>query len=157
MIGCEYASILRALDVKVNLVNTRDQLLEFLDDEITDALGYHLREQGVLIRTTRPTSVSRPATTASCCTASQGKKFKTDILLWANGAPATPTTWGSRPSGCTPNQRGQLEVNESYQTVLPHIYAVGRCDRFTRRWPAPPTIKGVSSAATSPMAPATGR
>ena len=38
VIGCEYASILSNLDVKVNLVNTRDRLLSFLDDEITDAL-----------------------------------------------------------------------------------------------------------------------
>ena len=48
VIGCEYASIFRNLGLKVNLVNTRDRLLSFLDDEITDALGYHLREQGVM-------------------------------------------------------------------------------------------------------------
>ena len=50
VIGCEYASIFRNLDCKVNLINTRDQLLEFLDDEIIDALSYHLRDQGALIR-----------------------------------------------------------------------------------------------------------
>ena len=36
--------------MKVNLINTRNQLLSFLDDEIIDALAYHLRENGVLIR-----------------------------------------------------------------------------------------------------------
>ncbi len=50
VIGCEYASIFANLRLKVNLVNTRDKLLAFLDDEITDALGYHLRDQGVVIR-----------------------------------------------------------------------------------------------------------
>ncbi|MEW8396370.1 MAG: FAD-dependent oxidoreductase, partial [Candidatus Thiodiazotropha sp.] len=50
VIGCEYASIFCNLDVKVNLVNTRDRLLSFLDDEITDALSYHLRNQGTVIR-----------------------------------------------------------------------------------------------------------
>ena len=40
----------RNLGCKVNLVNTRDKLLEFLDDEIIDALSYHLRDRGVLIR-----------------------------------------------------------------------------------------------------------
>ncbi len=49
VIGCEYASIFANLDVKVNLVDTRDRLLSFLDDEITDALSYHLRDQGVVI------------------------------------------------------------------------------------------------------------
>ena len=50
VIGCEYASIFRNLDCKVNLINNRDKLLEFLDDEIIDALAYHLRDQGVVIR-----------------------------------------------------------------------------------------------------------
>src|SRR5438132_529885 len=38
--GCEYASMFRNLGCKLNLVNTRGQLLEFLDDEICDALSY---------------------------------------------------------------------------------------------------------------------
>ena len=46
VIGCEYASIFVSLGLKVDLVNTRDQLLAFLDDEITDALGCHLRNLG---------------------------------------------------------------------------------------------------------------
>ena len=48
VVGCEYASIFRGLQVKVNLINTRSQLLSYLDDEIIDALSYHLRENGVL-------------------------------------------------------------------------------------------------------------
>ena len=51
VIGSEYASAFRGLDVKVNLVNTRQRMLEFLDDEISDALSYHMRdEEGILIR-----------------------------------------------------------------------------------------------------------
>ncbi|MGC3971567.1 MAG: NAD-binding protein [Pirellulales bacterium] len=34
----------------MNLVNTRQKLLEFLDDEIIDALAYHMRDRGVLLR-----------------------------------------------------------------------------------------------------------
>ena len=40
----------RNLDVKINLINSRSSLLDFLDDEISDALGYHMRERGVVIR-----------------------------------------------------------------------------------------------------------
>ena len=50
VVGTEYASMFRNLGIKVNLVNTRSSLLEFLDDEIIDALAYHLRDQGVVIR-----------------------------------------------------------------------------------------------------------
>jgi NAD(P) transhydrogenase len=50
VIGCEYASMFRNLGIKVNLVNTREKLLEFLDDEIIDAISYHMRDLGILIR-----------------------------------------------------------------------------------------------------------
>ncbi len=38
VIGCEYASIFRGMDVKVDLINTRDRLLAFLDQEMSDSL-----------------------------------------------------------------------------------------------------------------------
>ena len=50
VIGSEYASIFRGLGVKVDLINTRDRLLSFLDDEMSDSLSYHLWNNGVVIR-----------------------------------------------------------------------------------------------------------
>ena len=48
VIGCEYASIFSGLDTRVDLVNTREWLMNFLDDEISDALSYHLRDLNVM-------------------------------------------------------------------------------------------------------------
>lgn len=50
VIGCEYASIFRGLGVKTDLINTRDRLLSFLDNETSDALSYHFWNSGVVIR-----------------------------------------------------------------------------------------------------------
>lgn len=50
VIGCEYASIFRGMDVKVDLINTRDRLLAFLDQEMSDSLSYHFWNSGVVIR-----------------------------------------------------------------------------------------------------------
>ena len=125
VIGCEYASILSNLDVKVNLVNTRDRLLSFLDDEITDALSYHLREGGVVIRHDETYDRVEPGDDGVVLHCKSGKKFKTDVLLWANGRTGNTQDMGLAEIGLLPNKRGQLEVNQSYQTALPHIYAVG--------------------------------
>ncbi|WP_373507562.1 Si-specific NAD(P)(+) transhydrogenase, partial [Thiocapsa sp.] len=125
VIGCEYASIMGALDVKVNLVDTRDRLLSFLDDEITDALGYHLRQQGVVIRHNETYERVEAGDDGVVLHCKSGKKFKTDVLLWANGRTGNTHDLGLETIGLTPNQRGQLEVNKSYQTALPHIYAAG--------------------------------
>jgi NAD(P) transhydrogenase len=125
VIGCEYASIFAALDVKVNLVNMRDRLLSYLDDEITDALSYHLRQQGVVIRhdeTHERVETDDDGVVLHC---KSGKKFKTDILLWANGRTGNTQDMGLEAIGLVPNARGQLDVDAGYQTALPHIYAVG--------------------------------
>ena len=50
VIGCEYASIFSGLGVLVDLIDNRDQLLSFLDDEIAQALSYHLSNNNVTIR-----------------------------------------------------------------------------------------------------------
>ncbi|NEX22750.1 Si-specific NAD(P)(+) transhydrogenase [Thiorhodococcus mannitoliphagus] len=125
VIGCEYASILGALDVKVNLVNTRDRLLSFLDDEITDALSYHLRQQGVVIRNNETCERVEADDKGVVLHCKSGKKFRTDVLLWANGRTGNTQDMGLEDIGLAPNARGQLDVNASYQTALPHIYAVG--------------------------------
>ncbi len=125
VIGCEYASIMSYLDLKVNLVNTRDRLLSFLDDEITDALSYHLRQSGVVIRNDETAERVEAADDGVVLQCRSGKKFKTDILLWANGRTGNTQDMGLEEIGLAPNGRGQLDVNPSYQTALPHIYAVG--------------------------------
>jgi len=125
VIGCEYASIMACLDVKVNLVNTRDRLLSFLDDEITDALSYHLREQGVVIRHNETCTGVEAGPEAVVLHCSSGKQVRSDDLLWANGRAGNTDGLGLAAIGLTPNSRGQLDVDKSYRTALPHIYAVG--------------------------------
>ena len=124
VIGCEYASIFANLGLKVNLVNTRDQLLAFLDDEITDALGYHLRDQGVVIRHDEEHERVEPLDDGVVLHLRSGKRIKTDVLLWANGRTGNTAGMGLEALGIAVNHRGQIEVDESYRTAVPHVYAV---------------------------------
>ncbi|MET0285034.1 MAG: Si-specific NAD(P)(+) transhydrogenase [Polyangiales bacterium] len=125
VIGCEYASIFRQLGVKVNLVNSRDKLLSFLDDEIIDALSYHLRDQGMLLRHNE--EYERVEASDECVTVhlKSGKKIKSDILLWAQGRTGNTADLALETIGLKADSRGQLKVDEHYRTEQPHIYAVG--------------------------------
>ncbi len=125
VIGCEYASMFRNLGMKVNLVNTREKLLEFLDDEITDALAYHLRERGVLIRHREEFQKVEGRDDGVVLYLKSGKQLKTDVLLWANGRTGNTDGMGLDKIGITPDSRGNLKVDENFQTNVPHIYAVG--------------------------------
>ncbi|MBI1369999.1 MAG: Si-specific NAD(P)(+) transhydrogenase [Planctomycetes bacterium] len=125
VIGCEYASMFRGLDVKINLVNTRSKLLEFLDDEIIDALAYHMRDTGTLIRHDEECERIEPLDDGVVLYLKSGKALKTEALLWANGRTGNTDGMGLEDIGLEPNHRGQIAVNQDYQTKLPHIYAVG--------------------------------
>lgn len=125
VIGTEYASMFRNLGCKVNLVNTRDKLLEFLDDEIIDALSYHLRDQGVIIRHNEEMEAIEGQSDGVILTLKSGKKLKSDILLWANGRSGNVESLHLDKVELQANERGLLTVNEHFQTSQGHIYAVG--------------------------------
>jgi len=125
VVGCEYASIFRNLGVKLNLVNTRSKLLEFLDDEIIDALAYHLREQGALIRHNEEYEKVEGRDDGVVLHLKSGKKLKTGVLLWANGRTGNTDGLGLESIGIQVDSRGNIPVNPNYQTTVPHIYAVG--------------------------------
>ncbi|MCG6157161.1 Si-specific NAD(P)(+) transhydrogenase [Rubinisphaera margarita] len=125
VIGCEYASMFRNLGCKVNLVNGRDKLLEFLDDEIIDALSYHLRDRGVLIRHRENFERVEPRDDGVILHLQSGKMLKTDCLLWAAGRQGNSNDMGLDSIDIVPNKRGQIEINDDFQTKHDHIYAVG--------------------------------
>ena len=126
VIGCEYASIFRGLRIKVNLINTRDQLLSFLDDEIIDALAYHLREQGTLIRHNEEYERVEADKRGVTVHLKSNKQIRSDLLLWANGRTGNSDRMGLEELGIERDSRGYIVVNQAYQTeAQPHIYAVG--------------------------------
>lgn len=125
VIGCEYASIFRGLRIKVNLINNRDKLLSFLDDEIIDALSYHLREQGVVIRHSEEYEKVEADDRGVRVYLKSNKVIKSDLLLWAQGRTGNSDQMGLDAIGIATNKRGSIIVNENYQTAHSHIYAVG--------------------------------
>ena len=125
VIGCEYASIFRGLGVKVNLINTRNQLLSFLDDEIIDALAYHLRENGVLIRHGEEYEKVEADDNGVTIYLKSNKEIRSDYLLWAQGRTGNSHEMGLKELGIETDVRGSIPVNKFYQTKLSHIYAVG--------------------------------
>ncbi|MDN6113973.1 MAG: Si-specific NAD(P)(+) transhydrogenase, partial [Enterobacterales bacterium] len=125
VIGCEYASIFRGLSVKVDLVNTRDRLLAFLDQEMSDALSYHFWNNGVVIRHNEEFEQIEGVEDGVIMHLKSGKKVKADCLLYANGRTGNTDALKLENVGLEADGRGLLKVNSMYQTAISHIYAVG--------------------------------
>lgn len=130
IIGCEYTSIFRALGRKVNLINTQSKLLSFLDDEISEALSYHLRDQGVLVRNSESLDRIEMQADGVVLHCISGKKIRSDIILFAIGRTGNSDEMGLDELGVKRNERGHIVVNNHYQSTVPHIYAVGDLTGF---------------------------
>lgn len=125
VIGCEYASIFRGLGVKVDLINSRDRLLSFLDAEVSDALSYHLRNSGVVIRHSEEFERIEGRKDGVLLETKSGKRIFADCLLYANGRSGNSETLNLEAVGLKVNSRGQLNVDDQYRTSVKHISAVG--------------------------------
>ncbi|HTR01072.1 MAG TPA: Si-specific NAD(P)(+) transhydrogenase [Candidatus Acidoferrum sp.] len=125
VIGCEYASIFGGLGCKVELINPATSLLSFLDLEISEALSYHLRNMSVRARHNEQFEKVEYHDDHVVTYLESGKKIMSDILLWANGRTGNTDRLNLAAVELSPNSRGQLTVNERYQTTVPNIYAAG--------------------------------
>ncbi len=128
VVGIEYASIFAALGIQVTLVDTRDRLLPYLDREIVETLVVELNKLGVTIlhedryATIRRTRGEPPRV---ACETQAGRRLHSDVLLYCVGRDGNTNDIGLGTLGIKPGKYGLLEVNENFQTVHPHIYAVG--------------------------------
>jgi NAD(P) transhydrogenase len=120
--------MLRYMTCDVTLVNTRPKLLEFLDDEIIDALSYHFSDCGMTILHSEEFERVEPKDDGVTLYLKSGKTIKSDVFLWCNGRSGNTENLGLECLGVKPNSRGQLEVNENYQVKVNAAGATGSTD-----------------------------
>lgn len=126
VIGCEYASIFRALKIHVNLINNRGRLLSFLDNEIIDALSYYFREQGIRTYHNEYYHKIEAEDHQVVMRLQSNKVIKSDYFLFAQGRTGNTEKLKLETINIKPNIRGSIEVDKNYQTLKhPHIYAAG--------------------------------
>jgi NAD(P) transhydrogenase len=125
VIGVEYTCMFSTLGVRVTLIEKRPRLLEFADQEIVEALSYHLRDHRVTMRLNE--EVSSVEDTGSGVTAflESNKKVPGDALLYAVGRQGAVDELNLEAAGISADNRGRIAVDENYRTTQPNIYAVG--------------------------------
>ncbi|HEX5732088.1 MAG TPA: Si-specific NAD(P)(+) transhydrogenase [Blastocatellia bacterium] len=131
VIGIEYASMLAALGVKVTVIEQRPTLLDFVDQEILEALSFHLRRQGVVFRLgEKVTGIEIDERGLVHARMESGKRVHAEGLLYAVGRQTNTDLLNVAAAGISVDSRGRVPVNEHYQTAVPHIYAAGDCIGF---------------------------
>jgi NAD(P) transhydrogenase len=127
VIGVEYTCMFAALGVRVTLIEKRPRLLEFADQEIIEALSYHLRDHRVTMRLNEEVDSVEEAEGGGTVIAmlESKKKVTGDSLLYAVGRQGNVDELNLPAAGLEADARGRIAVNEFYQTKVPNIYAVG--------------------------------
>jgi NAD(P) transhydrogenase len=128
VIGVEYASIFAALGIRVTLVDTREQLLPYLDREIAGILEREMTALGIEVVHSehyRSIEIEPSDPPRVRLKTRKGARLEAEVLLYAVGRDGNSRDLGLENIGLVPGSRGLIEVNEFYQTGHPHIYAVG--------------------------------
>lgn len=135
VIGTEYASMMAALGVKVTLIEGKNRLLDFVDNEITEALQYHLRQAGVTLRLgEKVIKIAKIEAPQSSRTTSgmyaeamleSGKILRGDCLLYAIGRQGSTDSLNLKAAGLEADNRGRISVDKDYRTKVANIFAGG--------------------------------
>lgn len=130
VIGCEYACVFATLGVQVTLLETRTELLPFLDREIVNVLEKRMEALG--IRFALGASVAEVIGSPNCkvdggytIRLQNGDTLDGETILIAAGRQGNTERLGLAEIGVAANARGQIAVNERFQTSVPHICAAG--------------------------------
>ncbi|MFZ0632972.1 MAG: Si-specific NAD(P)(+) transhydrogenase [Acidobacteriaceae bacterium] len=126
VIGVEYTCMFAALGVRVTLIEKRPRLLEFADQEIVEALSYHLRDSRVTMRLGEEVeSVEELPDGTVVANLESKKRVSGDALLYAVGRQGNIDELNLAAAGIEADKRGRIPVDKDFRTKVPHIFAVG--------------------------------
>lgn len=130
VIGLELGSVWRRLGCDVTVVEYLDNICPSLDVEISSQFKKILEKQGMKFKLgTKVVSSKRNKSDITVTLESVASKLSSEIsvekLLVAVGRRPYTENLGLDELGIKVDKRGFIEVNKSYQTSIPSIYAVG--------------------------------
>lgn len=125
VIGSEYASFFSLLGTEVLVLDKEDRMLNHIDSEIGGILQTRLQDFGLHFMGGKFIQGIEHLGTRARVRCKDGLSLEADTVLYALGRVANVSALGIDKAGITLTERGHIPVNDLFQTVVPHIYAVG--------------------------------
>ena len=125
VIGMEYASMFAAARHQGHRGREADRMLEFCDEEVVEALKYHLRDLAVTFRFGETVASVEAHPEGAITVLRSGKKIPADTVLYSAGRQGMTDGLNLPAAGLTADERGRITVDEFFRTKVDHIYAVG--------------------------------
>lgn len=128
VIGIEYASMFAALELDVTVIDKRERLLEFLDEEIVEELIHQMRNHDVTFRlgeAVERMEIAEGSPRQVVIHLESGKVIVSDLVLFSAGRTGATASLQLDMAGLQPDARGLLKVDTQFRTAVPHILAAG--------------------------------
>lgn len=123
--GCEFASLYSGLGTKVTVVELLPRLLPTEDEEISTVISRELKKRGVNICTGTSVETWEKRPEGLSARLKDGTTVEAQQLLVSVGRGFNSKTIGLDKAGVQLGRRGEVLVDDSLQTNVPGIYAIG--------------------------------
>lgn len=124
-VAIEFATIMRALDIPVRIVDRGSRLASMMDEEISARLGKLFAQWDVKVSPNTTIETIDPVGDELEVLLTNGEKFRTDTILYAAGRVANTEHLGLENLGIEVDSRGRIQVNENLETNAAGVYAGG--------------------------------
>ena len=123
-IGLEFASLYAKLGTKVTVFNIESSILKREEPIVQELANEYLTEQGItILNDITLNSVSNDGNKPVITANSQNYTF--DAVLYATGRKPNTANIGLENTDITTNERGAIVVNDTCESSVPGVYAVG--------------------------------
>lgn len=126
VIGLEYAAMFATMGVQITLIDRNKEVLPFVDREIIQILiNYLQNEKTYFWLSENITQIERRGNKDVEVRLESGRALEAEMFLYAVGRQCNSDLLNLEAIGLETDERGRIDVNENFQTHIPHIYAAG--------------------------------
>lgn len=129
VIGLELGQVYCRLGSEVSVIEYADRITPIMDSALSRELMKVMKKQGVKFFLSHAVNKVERKKEMISVTAQDKKgnlvQFEGDYCLVSVGRKPFTEVLNAKAAGINLNERGQIEVNESLQTNIPNIYAIG--------------------------------
>jgi dihydrolipoamide dehydrogenase len=129
-IGLEMGSVWRRLGAQVTVIEFLDRILPTMDGEVGREMQKILTKQGLAFRLGTKVTGAKTTSTGVDLTLEPAKggaaeKLSADVVLVSVGRVPNTEGLGVKEAGIKLDARGRIEVDHSFKTNVPGVYAIG--------------------------------
>lgn len=125
VIGIEFATLYNSLGKEVVIVEALPRIMNTMDEDASATMAGILKSKGVDIHVSAPVTEIKPGPAVVFEENGKVCEASGDMVIVAIGRRPVTKDIGLEAAGVRVSDRGFVEVNDSLQTSVPNIYAIG--------------------------------